>query len=72
MGADNIERAREIYEKAKAFLMKGGFILRKLRTCDKALQDVIDDKEIAKLQQAKKVKSDELSYTQATVGEISQ
>ena len=72
MGADTVERAHEIYARAKAFLLKGGFKLRKWRTSDKTLQDMIDDKEIAKPVQVKKVESDESSYVQATVGEASQ
>ena len=72
MGADTVERAHEIYARAKAFLLKGRFKLRKWRTSDKTLQDIIDDKEIAKPVQVKKVESDESSYVQATVGEASQ
>ena len=72
MGADTVERAHEIYTRAKAFLLKGGFNLRKWRTSDKTLHEIIDDKEIAKPGQARKIESDELSYTQTTVGEPSQ
>ena len=52
--------------------MKRGFNLRKWRTSDKTLQEIIDDKEIAKTGQASKIESDELSHTQTTVGEPSQ
>ena len=52
--------------------MNGGFNLRKWRTSDKTLQEIIDDKEIAKPGQARKIESDELSYMQTTVGEPSQ
>ena len=72
MGADTVERAYGIYEKAKSFLLKGGFNLRKWRTSDKALQSVIDSKEISQPEHAMKVESDESSYVQATVGDASQ
>ena len=72
MDADTVERAHEIHGRAKVFLLKGGFNLCKWRASDKIPQDIIDDKEIAKLGQVKKVESDELLYVQATVGEASQ
>ena len=52
--------------------MKGGFNLRKWRTSDKALQCVIDSKEISQPEHAKKVESDESSYVQAAVRDASQ
>ena len=46
MGADTVERAHEIYTRTKAFLLKGGFNLRKWKTSDKTLQEIIDDKKL--------------------------
>ena len=71
MGADTAERAHGMYEKAKLFLLKGGFNLRKWRTSDKTLQSVIDSKENSQSEHVKKVESDESSYVQATVGDAS-
>lgn len=73
MGADTVERAHVTYTQSKACLLKEGFNLRKWRTSDEIIQNLIDEKKIAKPERVKeKIESDEFSYAQTTVGDTSQ
>ena len=64
-------KALNFYEESKAYLMAGGFRLRKWKTSDKQLQALIDkgENQIEIVYSDEKFESDDLSYTKAIIEE---